>query len=73
MGRTEEHESGGDQPLLWTESVTEADMSKKGKSRMRARTDILRSNVANARRKQRQVMKSYDRTGYDGNESEEVA
>lgn len=34
---------------------------KKGKSRMRARGDILRANAANARRRARK----YDRQAYD--------
>jgi len=42
---------------------------KKGKSRMRARTDIMRSNAANTRRKAR--AKSYDKQSYDGTSSEE--
>ncbi len=43
---------------------------KKGKSRMRARTDILRANAANDRRRQR-AQKSYDQKRYDKPISEE--
>ena len=44
---------------------------KKGKSRMRARTDILRANTANARRKAREQAKakSYDHKRYDGSQA----
>jgi hypothetical protein len=43
---------------------------KKGKSRMRARTDIMRANISNARRKQRQEAKAkaYDQHKYDGSD-----
>jgi hypothetical protein len=71
MDRTEEPHPGSGKSVLRTEAATEAIVSKKGKSRMRARTDILRSNAANARRKAK--AKSYDRARYDGNEGEEVA
>jgi len=40
---------------------------KKGKSRMRARNDIMR---ANARKERQRAGKSYDRAGYDGSSSE---
>jgi len=42
-------------------------MTKKGKSRMRARGDILRASAANARRRARK----YDRQEYDKPASEE--
>jgi len=48
---------------------------KKGKSRTRkARTDIMRANASNARRKAREQAtraKGYDRTKYDKPASEE--
>jgi hypothetical protein len=47
---------------------------KKCKSKNRsARRDILKENAHNAARKARTQTKGYDRTGYDGNEGEEVA
>jgi hypothetical protein len=42
---------------------------KKGKSRMMARKDLLKSSEAAARRRTRQ--KHYDRQQYDGHASEE--
>lgn len=45
-------------------------MSKKGKSRMRSRTNILRKQAKNAAKKARQKAKAYDRTKYDGSSSE---
>jgi len=41
----------------------------KGKSKMRARMDIMRSREANARRK---AKTRYDRKRYDGNGREEL-
>ena len=43
---------------------------KKGKSRMRARGDILREDAANARRRARKQA-AYDRRQYDNPASEE--
>ena len=40
---------------------------RKGKSRMRARGDILRASAANARRRARK----YDKQAYDGHAREE--
>ena len=45
-------------------------MSKTGKSRMKARVDLMRSRAASDRRRQR-AQKIYDRKTYDGHASEE--
>jgi len=47
-------------------------MSHKGKSRTRmARVDLMKRNAANARKKDRQRARSYDRQSYDGNSNQE--
>ena len=41
---------------------------KKGKSRMKSRTDIVRTNASNTRRKAREQAKGYDQHKYDGSD-----
>jgi len=53
------HEPGRSKALLWRWTTM-----RKGKSRMRARGDILRANAANARRRARKQA-AYDRQQYD--------
>jgi hypothetical protein len=66
MGRAEGHGPGGEAEVLWRRW----EAMKKGKSRMRARGDILRFNVANARRRARKQA-AYDRRQYDKPQIEE--
>ncbi len=67
MGRAEGHESGGSKALLWRRW----EAMRKGKSRTRnARTDIMRANAANARRRARKQA-AYDRRQYDKPQIEE--
>lgn len=49
-------------------------MSKKGKSRMRARMNILRNDAASARKRQRAAMarKHYDQRAYDRPQDDET-
>jgi len=63
MGRAEGHEPGRSKALLWRWEAM-----RKGKSRTRnARTDIMRANAANARRRARK----YDQRQYDKPQIEE--